>query len=84
MSKPSGFYPHSPDPVFHQTARAVKPSTWVEKESSSAFCWAPPLFFPQSETKSGGDSLYFGAGKLTLKLARRVSGETAGFNTRAV
>lgn len=26
MSKPSGFYPHSPDPVFHQKARAGRPS----------------------------------------------------------
>lgn len=30
MSKPSGFYPQSPDPLFHQAARAVRPSTRVK------------------------------------------------------
>lgn len=53
MSKPSGFYPQSPGPVFHQAAKAVRPSAWVAKESSSAFwCVALP-FFPDWRLKVG-------------------------------
>lgn len=53
MSKPWGFYPHSPDPVFHQRARAVRPCAWVERKSSSAFCCVALLFFPDWRLKMG-------------------------------
>lgn len=78
MSKPSGFYPDSPDPLFHQKAVAVRQrANGLKKSQALHFPLLLFLFF-SLETQSGGNSLHFGAKELRSNLANGLDGKGGG------
>lgn len=83
MSKPSGLYPHSPDPALQPTAGTVRPGAWrrkgVELCSSVGRSSAVPSRSRGGEKKGADPSLWSrGADLRAGRQGHRGAGEITG------
>lgn len=76
MSKPSGLYPHSPDPALQRTARGVRAGAWRRKRVElCSWLGCSSAVSSRSQAKKGGQILHSGAQELILRPANGVIGE---------